>query len=74
MAKRACNSKSNTKRCGGREGIVWRERRKGAGGGGGGGGVLDPFSLEAGRYRYSLQGWPKRVRVASSGVQYKEES
>lgn len=29
---------------------------------------------EAGRYRYSLQGdgWPKRV--ASSGVQYKEES
>lgn len=31
---------------------------------------------EAGRYRYSLQGdsWPKRVRVASSGVQYKEES
>lgn len=32
--------------------------------------------VEAGRYKYSLQGdgWPKRVRVASSGVQYKEES
>lgn len=31
---------------------------------------------EAGRYRYSLQGddWPERVRVASSGAQYKEES
>lgn len=76
--KGARNSKSYTKRDEGvREGIVWKERSKG-GGSGGGGVVLDPFGLlaEAGRYRYSLQGddWPERVRVASSGAQYKEES
>ena len=42
----------------------------------GGGSIHLVPLVEAGRYRYSLQddGWPKRVRVASSGVQYKQES
>lgn len=61
-----------------REGIVWTERSKGGGGGGGvvGCSIHSVSLAEAGRYRYSLQGddWPERVRVASSGARYKEES
>lgn len=76
--KGARDSKSYTKRDEGvREGIVWKERSNVGGGGGVVGCSIHSVSLaEAGRYRCSLQGddWPERVRVASSGAQYKEES